>query len=79
MTEKTPLAVVLKETNFGYWVLYTDMEKDAFTALEDYRDRNFIEAGFDDLKGSTDAKRLRVHHDKSVYGRIFIKFCVLTI
>ena len=68
VAEKTPLAVVLKETNFGYWVLYTDMEKDAFTALEDYRDRNFIEAGFDDLKGSTDAKRLRVHYDKSVYG-----------
>ena len=51
------------------------MEKDAFTALEDYRDRNFIEAGFDDLKGSTDAKRLKVHYDKSVYGRIFIQFC----
>ena len=73
--EKSPLADILKEMNPGYWVLYTDLEKDAFTALEDYRDRNFIEAGFDDLKGSTDAKRLRVHYDKSVYGRIFIQFC----
>lgn len=73
--EKTPLADVLREMNPGYWVLYTDLEKDAFTALGDYRDRNFIEAGFDDLKGSTDAKRLRVHYDKSVYGRIFIQFC----
>ena len=75
VVEKTPLADILKEMNFGYWVLYTDMEKDAFSAFDDYRDRNFIEAGFDDLKGSTDAKRLRVHYDKSVYGRIFIQFC----
>jgi transposase len=60
--------------NFGYWVLYTDMEKNAFIALNDYRDRNFIEAGFDDLKGATDAKRLRVHRTRSVYGRIFVQF-----
>lgn len=73
--EKTPLADILKEMNPGYWVLYTDLEKDAFTALGDYRDRNFIEAGFDDLKGSTDARRLRVHYDRSLYGRIFIRFC----
>ena len=61
--------------NPGYWVLYTDLEKDAFTALGDYRDRNFIEAGFDDLKGSADAGRLGVRYDRSVYGRMFIQFC----
>jgi hypothetical protein len=65
---------VLSEQDFGYWVLYTDMEKDWLKALDDYRDRGFIEAGFDDLKGATDAKRLRVHYTKSVYGRIFIQF-----
>lgn len=75
VVEKTPLSDILREKDFGYWVLYTDMEKDAFKALADYRDRNFIEAGFDDLKGSTDAKRLRVHHDRSVHGRIFLQFC----
>lgn len=73
--DKVPLSGILAGMNFGYWVLYTDMEKDAFTALDDYRDRAFIEAGFDDLKGATDAKRLRVHHGKSVNGRLFMQFC----
>lgn len=73
--ERTPLADILKEMTPGYWVLYTDLEKDAFTALGDYRDRNFIEAGFDDLKGSADAGRLGVRYDRSVYGRMFIQFC----
>lgn len=72
--DKVPLSDLMAGMNFGYWVLYTDMEKNAFIALNDYRDRNFIEAGFDDLKGATDAKRLRVHRTKSVYGRIFVQF-----
>lgn len=72
--EKAHLVDVLARQDFGYWVLYTDMEKDWVTALDDYRDRGFIEAGFDDLKGATDAKRLRVHYSKSVFGRIFIQF-----
>jgi len=75
IAEVTPLKDVLSGMNFGYWVLYTDIEKDAMKALEDYRTRSFIEAGFDDLKGATDAKRLRVHHSGSVFGRLFIQFC----
>lgn len=72
--EKRPLPELLAEANFGYWVLYTDMEKDAMDALADYRDRGYIESGFDDLKGATDARRLRVHSGKAVYGRLFLQF-----
>lgn len=75
VTEKKTLSDILNENLFGYWVLYTDMEKDAIKALIMYRDRIYIEAGFDDLKGATDARRLRTRKSESVYGRLFIQFC----
>lgn len=40
-----------------------------------YRDRTYIESGFDDLKGAIDMKRLRSKKTESVYGRLFIQFC----
>lgn len=75
VTNKRPLTEILDEKIFGYWVLYTDMEKDAIQALIMYRDRTYIESGFDDLKGATDMKRLRSKKTESVYGRLFIQFC----
>ena len=51
------------------------MEKDGIKALRIYKERSFIESGFDDLKGATDMKRLRIHKTESVYGRLFIQFC----
>ncbi len=75
ITDKKPLTKILDEKIFGYWVLYTDMEKDAIKALIMYRERTFIESGFDDLKGATDCRRLRTRKIESVYGRIFIQFC----
>ena len=75
VTDKRPLSDILSENLFGYWVLYTDMEKNGVKALPMYKERTCIEAGFDDFKGATDMKRLRNHKTKSVYGRIFIQFC----
>ena len=75
VNEKYHMDEILANENFGYWILYTDLEKDAVQALLTYRDRNFIEVGFDDIKGSTDGKRLRVHSRDAVYGRLFIQFC----
>lgn len=73
--EKYHMDEILANENFGYWILYTDFEKDAVQALLTYRDRNFIEVGFDDMKGSTDGRRLRVHSTDAVYGRLFLQFC----
>ena len=75
VTDKRPLNEILDEKLFGHWVLYTDMDKNGIAALKTYRERTFIEAGFDDLKGATDLKRLRIHKTESVYGRLFIQFC----
>lgn len=73
--DKRPLTEILDEKIFGYWVLYTDMEKNGIKALIIYKERSFIESGFDDLKGATDMKRLRTHKTESIYGRLFIQFC----
>lgn len=75
VSERYPMDKVLSKENFGYWILYTDLEKDAVQALLTYRDRNFIEVGFDDIKNSLDGRRLRVHSTEAVYGRLFIQFC----
>ncbi len=64
---------------FGYWCIYTNAEKDAKTALENYRERNGIEQLFDDLKNELDCQRLRVHSSSAMYGRLFIQFIALTL
>ena len=64
---------------FGYWCIYTNAEKDAKTALENYRERNGIEVLFDDLKNELDCERLRVHSSAAMYGRLFIQFIALIL
>ena len=54
-------------------ILYTDLEKDAFTALGDYRDGNFIEAG----KQKADGTRTRVWNTDRLRGRMFMQFIAL--
>jgi transposase len=63
----------------GYWVLYTNAEKDPSEALYAYRQRNDIELLFDDMKNIIDCNRLRVHTDRVMQGRLFINFITLII
>ena len=63
----------------GFWVLYTNAEKDPVQALYAYRQRNDIELLFDDMKNLVDCNRLRVHTDKVMQGRLFVNFITLII
>ncbi len=63
----------------GFWVLYTNAEKDPVKALNAYRQRNDIELLFDDMKNLIDCNRLRVHTDKVMQGRLFVNFITLII
>ena len=63
----------------GYWVLYTNAEKDPAEALYAYRQRNDIELLFDDMKNIIDCNRLRVHTEQVMKGRLFINFVTLII
>ena len=62
-----------------YWVLMGTEKKDAPEALAEYRDRDGVELGFDDLKNLLDLNRLRSHSDATVRGKIFVNFIALII
>lgn len=62
-----------------YWVLMGTEKKDASRALSEYRDRDGVELGFDDLKNLLDLNRLRSHSDATVRGKIFVNFIALII
>ena len=46
-------------------------------ALRVYRDKDYVEKCFDDLKNQLDMKRLRIHTSSTMDGRLFIQFIAL--
>ena len=68
-----------KDNMAGFFVLLSNDIKDAEEVLKVYRDKDAVEKGFDDMKNSLDAKRLRVHNAQSMRGRMFIQFIALII
>lgn len=66
-------------SNSCYWVLISNTEKNAATALSHYRMRNDIELQFDDLKNTIDCKRLGVHKESTMKSKVFICFISLII
>jgi transposase len=86
-TPKRGRRVILKEDEVqafiegqsGFWVLYSNAEKDPAAALSAYRQRNNIELLFDDMKNLVDCNRLRVHSEQVMLGRLFVNFVALII
>jgi transposase len=68
-----------KTSYTGYWVIATNAEKDAGSALRAYRKRNDVECQFKDLKDELDLTRLRMHSDATVTGRLFVQFIALIL
>lgn len=63
----------------GYFVLISNDIKDSVRALEVYRNKDSVEKGFDNLKNSLDCRRLRVHSESAMEGRMFLQFISLVI
>lgn len=78
MPKKDPQEAFSKRLD-GYWCLYTTAEKDAHKAYAAYREWNEIEVLSDDLKNGQDCKRLRVHSQETMRGRLFIQFIAFDI
>lgn len=57
-----------------YWILMSNVEKDARRALCSYRERGDVELAFDDMKNLLDLNRLRSHNWHTVKGKIFVNF-----
>lgn len=68
-----------KKNTAGYLVLLSNDIKDPSAALQVYRNKDVVEKTFDNLKNSIDSKRLRVHLDESMKGRLFIQFISLIL
>lgn len=62
-----------------YWVLRSDRVRDARAALLNYRTRNDVELNFDDMKNTTDLRRMRNHNDRTIAGKIFVMFVALVL
>ncbi|KUK38761.1 MAG: Transposase IS4 family protein, partial [Synergistales bacterium 54_24] len=58
----------------GFYVLLTNDIKDPVEALRVYRDKDYVEKCFDDLKNQLDMKRLRIHTSSTMDGRLFVQF-----
>lgn len=66
--------------SFGYFALLsTDPDLSAEDALTIYRQKDVIEKSFDQLKNGMDYKRLRIHSQQAMDGKIFIAFIGLII
>lgn len=68
-----------KKNHIGWFVLISNRTKDAAEALRSYRQKDAVEKGFDDLKNDLDMKRLRIHSNTAMEGRIFIQFVSLVL
>lgn len=63
-----------QQNTLGWFVLITNDIKDPSQALTVYRQKDAVEKGFDDLKNDLDMKRLRIHSEAAMDGRIFLQF-----
>lgn len=68
-----------KQNHIGWLVIISNKTKDATEALRSYRQKDAIEKGVDDLKNDLDMKRLRIHSNTAMDGRIFIQFVALIL
>ncbi len=68
-----------KQNHIGWLVIISNKTKDATEALRSYRQKDAIEKGFDDLKNDLDMKRLGIHSNSAMEGRIFIQFVSLIL
>lgn len=63
----------------GWFVMASNFIKDKTEALAIYREKDCVGKSFDDLKNQMDMKRLRVHSEETMNGRIFVQFLTLII
>jgi len=63
----------------GYVVILSNQFNTVEEVIKLYRSKDCIEKSFDNLKNELDQKRLRVHSETSMQGRLFISFIALIL
>jgi len=73
-------AIDEKIRNLGYFLMMTtDLNKSPQEILDIYRRKDVIEKSFDEIKNDLDMKRLRVHSEEAMDGKMFIAFIGLIL
>jgi hypothetical protein len=65
--------------NCGVFCILTNTALSGSDILSVYRRKDTIEKGFDDIKNHIDMKRMRVHTDAAVNGKLFCAFVALIV
>ena len=69
-----------EKEKFGYLILLNnDKEISSKETLEIYRNKDVVEKSFDNLKNDLDMKRLKIHKQETMEGKIFVAFISLII
>jgi cytidylate kinase len=63
--------------NCGIFCILSNTSLTSAKVLDTYRNKDSIEKGFDDIKNHIDMKRMRVHSDASIDGKLFCAFIAL--
>ena len=61
----------------GYFVLVSNEAGDSVDALEVYRNKDVVEKAFENLKDRLEMRRMRVHSERSLDGKLFVQFVAL--
>ena len=76
---RNEVAIKKHLVNSGYLVIMTNDSKDSQYVLQLYRTKDCVEKAFENIKNDLDMKRLRIHSDEAMQGRVFITFIALII
>jgi transposase len=63
----------------GYLIILSNCTRDPQDAVQLYRAKDAVERAFDNMKNELDVKRLRVHSDDAMRGRLFVAFLSLIL
>ena len=63
--------------NCGFFCILSNTMLSSQEVLATYRHKDTLEKSFDDIKNHLDMKRLRVHSDAAVAGKLFVAFIAL--
>jgi len=65
--------------NKGYLIIISNCTTEPREAVQLYRAKDAVERAFDNIKNELDMKRLRVHSDDAMRGRLFVAFLSLIL
>jgi len=70
-------ALTEAKRNYGYFSLLSNEIKEAWKALEIYRNKDLVEKAFDNLKERLNLRRVAVSSEQSLDGKLFVQFIAL--